>query len=46
MRSTKYLVKVTSQFKKDYKLAMKRGLRISLLDDVVVMLSQGEALPE
>lgn len=28
MRETKYLVKVTSQFKKDYKLAMKRGLKI------------------
>ena len=46
MRNTKYLVKVTSQFKKDYKLAVKRGLKISLLDEVVTMLSQGESLPE
>lgn len=46
MRKTKYLVKVTSQFKKDYKLAMKRGLKISLLDEVITLLSQGEALPE
>ena len=43
---TKYLVKVTSQFKKDYKLAMKRGLKISLLEEVVALLSQGEPLPE
>lgn len=46
MRKTKYLVKVTSQFKKDYKLAVKRGLKISLLDEVITLLSQGEALPE
>ena len=46
MRNTKYLVKVTSQFKKDYKLAVKRGLKISLLDEVITMLSQGESLPE
>ena len=46
MRETKYLVKFTSQFKKDYKLAMKRGLKISLLDEVVALLSQGKLLPE
>ena len=46
MRETKYLVKVTSQFKKDYKLAMKRGLKISLLDEGVALLAQGEPLPE
>ena len=46
MRKTKYLVKITSQFKKDYKLAMKRGLKISLLDDVVALLAQGKVLPE
>ena len=46
MRATKYLVKVTSQFKKDYKLAMKRGLKISLLEEVVALLSQGKPLPE
>ena len=28
MRKTKYIVKPTTQFKKDYKLAMKRGLKI------------------
>ena len=42
----KYVVKATSQFKKDYKLAMKRGLKIPLLDEVIVLLSKGEELPE
>ena len=46
MRETNYIVKVTSQFKKDYKLAMKRGLKISLLDEVITLLSKGEELPE
>ena len=46
MRETKYVVKSTSQFKKDYKLAMKRGLKISLLDEVITLLSKGEELPE
>ena len=36
----------TTQFKKDYKLAVKRKLDISLLDDVIRALSRGEALPE
>lgn len=45
MRKTKYIVKHTTQFKKDYKRAMKRGLKIELLEKVVEMLSMGEALP-
>ena len=36
----------TGQFKKDYKLAMKRGLDIGLLDDVIRALANGETLPE
>ena len=36
----------SGQFKKDYKLAMKRGLDITLLDDVIRMLASGETLPE
>lgn len=36
----------TAQFKKDYKLAMKRHMAIGLLDDVIRTLSQGEKLPE
>jgi len=36
----------TAQFKKDYKLAMKRGREINLLDDIIRLLSKGEQLPE
>lgn len=36
----------TNQFKKEYKLAMKRGMKIELLDDIIRALSRGEALPE
>ena len=46
MRSAKYTVKLTTQFKKDYKLAMKRGLDIRLLEDVIAMLAMGLPLPE
>ena len=46
MRKTKYTVKPTTQFKKDYKRAMKRGLKIELLEKVVELLAMGEALPE
>ena len=46
MRKTKYIVKPTPQFKKDYKLAMKRGLKIKLLEDVVAALAMGEPLSE
>lgn len=35
----------TTQFKKDYKLAEKRGLNITLLDDCIRMLAVGEKLP-
>ena len=46
MRETKYNVRMTSQFRKYYKQAMKRGLKISLLDEVIVKLSTGEELSE
>ena len=46
MRKTKYIVKPTAQFKRDYKLAIKRGLEIDLLEDIVVALAMGESLPE
>ena len=42
----KYTVKLTSKFKKDYKQAIKRGLKIELLDDVITKLAKGEALDE
>ena len=46
MRKTKYIVKPTAQFKRDYKLAIKRGLEIDLLEDIVGALATGESLPE
>ena len=36
----------TNQFKKDYKLAMKRSLNIDLLDNIIRKLASGEQLPE
>ena len=46
MRKTKYTVKSTTQFKKDFKLAMKRGLKTELLEEVIAALAMGETLPE
>ena len=46
MSQTKYVVKFTTQFRKDYKLAMKRGLKIELLERVIMLLAAGETLPE
>lgn len=46
MKQSKYTVKITTQFKKDYKLAIKRGLKIDLLKDVVSTLAMGEVLPD
>lgn len=41
---TKYEIKNTTQFKKDYKLAKRRGLDISLLKSIVTKLANGESL--
>ena len=46
MRKTTLDVVITTQFKKDYKLAIKRNLKIGLLENVVTTLAMGEALPE
>lgn len=43
---TKYTLKFTTKFKKDIKLAKKRGLKIELLKEVVTILANGESLPE
>ena len=40
-----YNVVASSRFKKDLKLAIKRGLNISLLDEIVTTLQKGEPLP-
>lgn len=41
-----YTVKFTTAYKKSYKLMKKRGLDLTLLDDVVDDLRQGKALDE
>ena len=46
MGKTKYIVKPTTQFKKDFKLAMKRSMKIELLEEVIAMLAMGETLPD
>ena len=46
MRKTKYIVKPTTQSKKDFKLAMKRSMKIELLEEVIAMLAMGETLPD
>jgi len=40
-----YTVKWTSRFKKQYKLMMKRGENIDLLDNAIRILASGTALP-
>jgi mRNA interferase YafQ len=38
----KYKVKWSIRYKKDYKLAMKRGYDIGLLDDVIRLIAKGD----
>lgn len=40
----KYKIRFTSRFKKDYKLAVKRGLDINKLRYVIEILSSGKVL--
>ena len=42
----KYQVIWSTKFKKDYKLAMKRGLDINLLDTAITILAETGTLPE
>jgi len=46
MNETLYEVKETTQFKKDYRLAKKRGQNLQLLKDIILILADGQALPE
>lgn len=39
-------VEFTGQFKRDYKLALKRGCNPALLQEVVSMLLREQVLPE
>ena len=41
-----YNIVATNKFKKDLKLAIKRGDNISLLNDIVEKLAKGEKLPD
>ena len=42
----KYQIEMSTRFKKDYKLAQKRGYNMSLLKEVIEILASGEHLPE
>ena len=46
MRQTKLTVKPTTAFRKDYKLAIKRGRKLELLDAVIELLAMGNSLPD
>ena len=39
MKKTKYTIKYTTSLKKDYKRAIKRGLKIELLEQIVALLA-------
>ncbi len=41
----KYQIEMSTRFKKDYKLAQKRGYNMDLLREVVNILANGEQLP-
>jgi mRNA interferase YafQ len=42
----KYNIIRTVRFKKDYKIAKKRGMNMVLLFEVIDLLAKGEGLPE
>lgn len=41
-----YKISATTKFKKDLKLAIKRGYNISLLDIIISTLADGQPLPK
>ena len=41
-----YKVQWTSKFKKDYKLCQSTGFDTNLLDEVIILLSEGKTLPQ
>ncbi len=41
-----YKVKVTNQFKKDWKICIKRGLPMHLIEEAITILAQNGSLPE
>ncbi len=42
----KYTIKRSGKFKKNYKLAQKRGLNVNLLKDIIFKLGNGISLDE
>ena len=46
MNETLYEVKQTSRFKKDYRLAKKRGENMQLIQEIIFKLADNEPLPE
>jgi len=46
MNDTLYEVKKTTQFKRDYRLAKKRGQNLVLLQEIISKLADGQTLPE
>ena len=42
----KYQIQRTSQFKKDFKLALKRNCDTQKLQEIITILANGETLPE
>lgn len=43
---SRYEIKNTTQFKKDYKLAKRRGLNLNLLKQIITKIANGETLEE
>ncbi len=41
----KYQIERTTQFKKDYKLAAKRGRNLEKLKEIIMLLANGKGLP-
>jgi mRNA interferase YafQ len=46
MNDTLYEVKRTTQFNRDYRLAKKRGQKMDLLQEIILLLADGKTLPE
>ena len=42
----KYVIEMSTKFKKDYQLAKKRGYDIRLLKEVIELLAEGKCFPK
>lgn len=45
MEKTKYILKSTAEFRKNYRMMEKRGLPMNVLDEIIRKLALGERLP-